>query len=82
MVEHMSHPAEGPLGSLGSVGAGWAGEVIGLPGLVCLQDVLGMFQVPLGQPEIILWSIAFEADQKFWSLVLADKAVGENIFNL
>ncbi len=41
-----------------------------------------MFQVPLGQPEIILWSIALEADQNFWSLVWANKAVGANIFDL
>jgi hypothetical protein len=41
-----------------------------------------MFQVPLGQPEVILWSIALEADQEFWSLVWADQSVGQDIFNL
>ncbi len=41
-----------------------------------------MFQVTLGQPEVILWSIAFEADQEFWSLVLANQPVGENFFDL
>ena len=50
MVEHMSHVPEGPGSSLGSAGAGWAGKVVHLPGLVGLQDVLGMGQVPLGQP--------------------------------
>ncbi len=83
MVEHMAHAPEGSGGLLGSAGAGGAGEVVCLPGLVCLQDVLGMVQVPLLQPEIILWSIAFEADQEFWPLVLANQAArGENIFDL
>jgi hypothetical protein len=41
-----------------------------------------MFQVTLGQPEVILWSIAFEADQEFWSLVWANQSVGENILDL
>ncbi len=82
MVEYMSHALGGPGSSLGFAGAGWAGEVIRLPGLVCLQDVLGMFQVLLGQPEVILWSIALEADQEFWSLVWANQLVGENIFDL
>ena len=41
-----------------------------------------MCQVTLGQPEVILWSIAFEADQEFWSLVLANQQVGENLFDL
>ena len=80
VVEHMAHPSEGPGGSLGSAGAGGAGEVICLPGLVCLQD--GMFQVPLGQPEVILWSTALEVNQEFWSLVWANQSVGKNIFDL
>ncbi len=78
MVEHMADAQEGPGGSLGPAG----GEVVRLPGLVCLQDVLGMVQVPLLQPEIILWSIAFEADQEFWPIVLANQAVGENICDI
>ncbi len=84
MVEHMAHMLEGPGSSLGSAGAGRAGEVVCLPqaGLVCLQDVLGMVQVTLGQPEVILWSIAFEVDQEFWLLVWANQSVGENILDL
>ncbi len=78
----MSHAPEGPGSSLGSAGAGWAGEVIRLPGLVGLQDVLGMGQVPLGQPKVILWSTAFETDQEFRPFVRADQSVGQNIFNL
>ncbi len=76
MVELMAHMPEGPGSLLGSAGAGWAGEVVRLPGLVCLQDVLGMVQVTLGQPEVILWPIAFQADQKFWLLVWANQVVG------
>ncbi len=72
----MSHAPEGPGSSLGSAGAGWAGEVIRLPDLVCLQDVLSMFQVSLGQPEVILWSITLEADQEFWLLVWANQLMG------
>ena len=41
-----------------------------------------MGQVPLGQPEVIFWSIALEADQEFWSLVRADQSVSKDIFNL
>jgi hypothetical protein len=41
-----------------------------------------MGQVPLGQPEVIFWSIALETNQEFWSLVRADQSVGENVFNL
>ena len=41
-----------------------------------------MFQVALGQPEVILWSIALEADQEFWSLVWADQPMGKNLFYL
>ena len=68
--------------ALGSAGAGWAGKVIRLPGLIGLQDVLGMGQVPLRQPEVIFRSIALETDQEFWPLVRADQSVGKNIFNL
>ena len=75
--------AGGPCGSsLGSAGAGWAGEIVCLPSLVCLKDILGIGQVPLGQPEVIFWSIALEADQEFWSLVRADQSVSKDIFNL
>ncbi len=41
-----------------------------------------MFQVALGQPEVILQSIAFEADQEFWSFVWSNLSMGENIFYL
>ncbi len=41
-----------------------------------------MLQVALGQPEVILWSIAFEADQELWSLVWVNQSMGENIFYL
>ncbi len=41
-----------------------------------------MVQVPLGQPEVILWSIAFQADQEFWPLVWADQSVGKDILDL
>ena len=82
MVEHVAHAPEGPGSSLGSAGAGRAGEIVCLPSLVCLKDILGIGQVPLGQPEVIFWSIALEADQEFWSLVWADQSVGKDIFNL
>ena len=41
-----------------------------------------MFQVFLGQPEVIFWPIALEADQDFWLLMWANQSVGENIFYL
>ena len=63
MVEHMPHVPKGQGSSLGSTGAGWAGEVVCLSGLVCPEDVLGVLQVALGQPEVVLWAVAFEADQ-------------------
>ncbi len=50
--------------------------------MVCPQDVLGLFQVLLGQPEVIPWSIALEVDQELWLLVWADQSVGKNIFDL
>ncbi len=80
----VAHVPKGPGSSLGSAGAGWAGEIVCLSGLVCPEDVLGVFQVAvkLGQPEVIFWSIAFESDQEFWLLVWAKQSVGENIFFL
>jgi hypothetical protein len=41
-----------------------------------------MFQVTLGQPEVIFWSIALEADQEFWSLMWSNQLMGKNVFNL
>ena len=46
MIEHVAHAPEGPGSSLGSAGAGWAGEIVCLPSLVCLKDILGIGQVP------------------------------------
>ncbi len=58
------------------------GEVICLSSLVGLEDVRGMVQVALGQPEVILWAIALEPDHVFWLSILTYQLVGENIFYL
>ena len=84
MVKHVAHHGM----HRRALGACWAllglagldRQVICLPGLVCPEDVLGMFQVVLGQPEVILWSIAFEVDQELhqlwrWSLTVPHERV-------
>ena len=62
---------------------GQPGEVIRLSGLVSLQNVSGgMFQVLLGQPEAVLWSVSLEPDQVFRPFVMAYQSVGNDIFHL
>jgi hypothetical protein len=53
-----------------------------LAGLVGPQDVRGVFQVPLGQPEVVLRPVSLESDKVFWSFVRTDQSVGDDILHL
>ncbi len=67
--------AQGAGSQLGPVGVGGSGEVVQcLSGLVGLEDMGGMLQVSLGQPEVVLWAIALEQYQILVSCM--DRPVG------
>jgi hypothetical protein len=56
--------------------------VIYLAGLVGQQNVRGVLQVPLGQPEVVLGPVSLESDKVFWSFVRTDQSVGDDILHL
>jgi hypothetical protein len=41
-----------------------------------------VFQVPPGQPEVILRPVSLEPDKVFWSAVRTDQSVGDDILHL
>ena len=74
----MSDPNEVTAGSLSTLRLSWV--LVLLSVMVGSEDIRGMNQISLGQPEIILRSKVFEADQIFGSLSFFP--VGEDIFHL
>ncbi len=41
-----------------------------------------MLQISLGVPEVVLWAIALEPHQVFWSFVGANQSVCNDVFHL
>jgi hypothetical protein len=56
--------------------------VIRLAGLVGPENVRGVFQVPLWQPEVVFRPVSLESDKVFRSFVRTDQSVGDDIFHL
>ena len=66
---------------MGGLGLGLSREVICLSGLVGSEDVGGMFQVLLRQPEVVLWPVSFEPNEVLWLLVRADQSVCDDVLH-
>ena len=75
VIEDVAHESEGAGCSLCGSGPGWSREVVRLSGLVSSEDVRGVLQVLLGQPEVILRPIPFEPHEVFWSLLGPDQSI-------